>query len=360
MPKKFAMKYVVEDHTDGVLRFYFRRKGQKKIRLPGVPGSDEFNNAYYDALSGKLKEERTGPKLSNKGTLRWLCEQYFQSAEYKKLDQRTRHVRKLIIEHLWAEPVKPGSSKLFEDMPLSALGPKAIRVLRDRKAETPEAANDRLKALRAVFNWATKKDVELALTNPARDVAYFQSAGDGYHSWTEEEVATFEERHPIGTKARLALALMLYTSQRRSDVVLFGKQHVTNGRLRFTQQKNRNRKPISLEIPIHPELQRVIDASPCGDLTFLVTEFNRPFTANGFGNWFRKRCNEAGLPHCSSHGLRKAAASRLADRGATEHQIMSITGHTTSKEVTRYTKAANQKRLARSAIGLMNKDVEDE
>ncbi|WP_223843372.1 tyrosine-type recombinase/integrase [Sinorhizobium fredii] len=91
-----------------------------------------------------------------------------------------------------------------------------------------------------------------------------------------------------------------------------------------------------------------------------MTEFNRPFTANGVGNWFRKRCNEAGLPHCSSHGLRKAAASRLADRGATEHQIMSITGHTTSKEVTRYTKAANQKRLAKSAVGLMNKDFEDE
>ncbi|PDT79917.1 hypothetical protein CO676_30650 [Sinorhizobium sp. BJ1] len=185
-------------------------------------------------------------------------------------------------------------------------------------------------------------------------------SGDGYHSWTEEEVAAFEERHPIGTKARLALALMLYTSQRRSDVVLFGKQHVTNGWLKFTQQRNRNRKPITLEIPIHPELQSVIDASPRGDLTFLVTEFNRPFTANGFGNWFRKRCNEAGLPHCSSHGLRKAAASRLADRGATEHQIMSITGHTTSKEVTRYTKAANQKRLAKSAVGLMNKDFEDE
>nr|WP_280952071.1 tyrosine-type recombinase/integrase [Sinorhizobium sp. BJ1] len=164
----------------------------------------------------------------------------------------------------------------------------------------------------------------------------------------------------MGTKARLALALMLYTSQRRSDVVLFGKQHVTNGWLKFTQQRNRNRKPITLEIPIHPELQSVIDASPRGDLTFLVTEFNRPFTANGFGNWFRKRCNEAGLPHCSSHGLRKAAASRLADRGATEHQIMSITGHTTSKEVTRYTKAANQKRLAKSAVGLMNKDFEDE
>lgn len=360
MPRKFSKKYIVEDKTDGVLRFYFRRKGQKKIRLPGVPGSDEFNEAYYDALNGKMKEDRTGPKMAEKGTLRWLCQQYFQSAEFKHLDTRTQYVRKLLIEGMWAEPIKPESSKLFEDMPLSSFTAKAVRTLRDRKAEVPEAANGRLKALRAVFNWATLPDVELALTNPARDVAYFKSTGDGFHSWTEAEIEQFEAFHPIGTKARLALALFLYTSQRRSDVILFGKQHVSKGWIKFTQQKNRNSKPVTLSIPIHPTLQGVIDRSPCGDLTFLVTEFKRPFTSNGFGNWFRKRCTEAGLPQCSAHGLRKASASRLADRGATEHQIMSMTGHTTSKEVTRYTKAARQKVLARSAVGLMENIVEGE
>lgn len=359
MPRNLK-KYVVEDKTDGVLRFYFRRKGQKKIRLPGTPGSDEFNQAYYDALNGKMKEEKVGPKLSIKGTFRWLCEQYYGSAEYKRLDERTRHVRKLIIEHMWFEPIKPGSSKTFEDMPIPAFSAKAVRVLRDRKAETPEAGNSRVKALRAVFNYATSKDVELAPSNPARDVAYFSGSSEGYHSWTDQEIETFKQRHPIGTKARLALALLYYTTQRRSDVVLFGKQHVSNGVLRFTQQKNRRKKPITLEIPIHPELQTVIDGSPCGDLTFLVTEFKRPFTANGFGNWFRDRCNEADLFHCSAHGIRKASASSLADRGATEHQIMAMTGHTTSKEVTRYTKAARQKVLARSAVQLMDKSVEDE
>jgi len=360
MPRKLRRKYLVEDMTDGVLRFYFRRKGQKKVRLPGHPGTPEFENAYYEALNGTMKVDKVGPKLSAKGSLRWLCEQYFQSAEYKQLDARTRRVRKGIIEHIWAEPLKPGVSKLFEDIPIPSFTPKHMRVLRDRKADLPEAANGRIKSLRAVFAWATKKDVELAMTNPARDVDYFKSGSEGFHSWTEEEIAKFEARHPVGTKARLALALMLYTSQRRSDVVLFGRQHVSNGWLRFTQQKNRKKKPVTLEIPLHPVLIDIIEKSPCGDLTFLVTEFNRPFTANGFGNWFRKRCNEAGLPHCSAHGLRKASATRLADRGATEHQIMSITGHTTSKEVTRYTKAARQKVLARSAIELMDKRISED
>lgn len=358
MPKHLK-KYIVEDKTDGVLRFYFRRAGEKKVRLPGLPGSDEFNEAYYEALDGKKKPEPTGPKLSTKGTFRWLCEQYYGSAEYKRLDQRTRHVRKLIIEHMWFEPIRPGSARTFEDMPISAFSAKAVRTLRDRKAEAPEAGNSRVKALRAIFAFATKKDVELATTNPARDVSYFASSGDGYHSWTALEIETFKTRHPVGTKAHLALALLYYTTQRRSDIVLFGRQHVTAGVLRFTQQKNRKRKPVTLEIPIHPELQSVIDQSPLGDLTFLVTEFNRPFTANGFGNWFRDRCNEAGLLHCSAHGIRKAAASSLADSGATEHQIMSMTGHTTSKEVTRYTKAAQQKVLARSAVRLMGKTLDD-
>jgi len=360
MPRKLRRKYLVEDKTDGVLRFYFRRKGQNKIRLPSHPGTPEFESAYYEALNGTMKVDRAGPKLSTKGSIRWLCEQYFQSAEYKQLDARTKRVRKGIIEHIWAEPLKPGASKLFEDIPISSFTPKHMRVLRDRKADLPEAANGRIKSLRAVFAWAAKKDVELASTNPARDVDYFKSGSEGFHSWTEEEIAKFEARHPVGTKARLALSLMLYTSQRRSDVVLFGRQHVSNGWLRFTQQKNRKKRPVSLEIPLHPVLLSIIEKSPCGDLTFLVTEFNRPFTANGFGNWFRKRCNEAGLPHCSAHGLRKASATRLADRGATEHQIMSITGHTTSKEVTRYTKAARQKVLARSAIELIDKQISED
>lgn len=358
MPKKFAKKYVVEDHTDGVLRFYFRKRGQKKIRLPGVPGSDEFNEAYYMALNG-LIEEPKGPKLSVKNSLRWLCEQYFQSAEHKRLDSRTQHVRKLIIEHMWAEPLKPGSTKLFEDLPIAAITNKAVRVLRDRKAGTPEAANSRVKALRAIFSWACKSDVELMSSNPARDVAQFPQEGDGYHSWTDEEITKFEETHPIGSKPRLALALLLYTGQRRSDVVLFGRQHVSGESLKFTQFKGRKKKPVTLEIPIHPTLRKVIDASQCGDMTFLVTEFNKGFTSNGFGNWFRKQCNAAQLFHCTAHGLRKAASARLAERGATEKQIMSITGHSTSKEVTRYTKAANQKRLAQSAMGLLGEGGED-
>jgi integrase len=101
-----------------------------------------------------------------------------------------------------------------------------------------------------------------------------------------------------------------------------------------------------------------MDASPCGDLTFLVTKYGKPYSADGFGNWFRRVCDKAGLENCSAHGLRKAAASRLAEIGCTEHEIMSITGHRTIKEVQRYTEAARKKVLADNAISKVQKDID--
>ena len=138
----------------------------------------------------------------------------------------------------------------------------------------------------------------------------------------------YEGRHPIGTRARLALALLLYTAQRPSDVVRLGHKMVHNGWLNFTQAKNAKRKPFSLDIPILAELGRIIEATTTlGRDTYLVTESGKPFTVAGFGNRFRKWCDEAGLPHCSAHGLRKAGSARLAELGACDREIMAIPGH---------------------------------
>lgn len=350
-------KYVTEEvDKRGTVYIYFRRKGEKKVRMHGIPWTEPFMADYRTLLDGGSLPGRGGVKLASRGTFRKLCEDYFSSSEFTRLDTRTKAVRKGIIEHCLMEAINKDrpTGKTFAEKPVHTLCGKDVRVLRDRKSEYPGSANGRVKALRQVFNFAV--DDGQMDKNPARDIPYLKSGSDGFHSWSEAEVEQFEATHAVGTKARLAMALMLYTGQRRSDIVLFGRQHVSKGWLRFTQVKNRRNKPISLEIPVRPELKAILDASPTGDLTFLVTEFGKPFTANGFGNWFRKRCNEAGLPHCSAHGLRKAAAARLAEAGATEHEIMAITGHRTSKEVTRYTRAARQKRLAAKAFSLKNEE----
>jgi len=346
-------RYVVEYEVpkgSGKWFVYFRRKGEKDVRMRGTPGTDEWEELYRRLLAGHRPEERSGPSAIEDGTLGWLVEQYYRSADYLDLDERTRRVRKSILDQCLSESPSEKTQLTFRDVPLARFTAKSVAILRDKKEGKPEAANGRVKAIRAVFSWAGKPEVGLVNTNPARDVQYRASNNpDGHHTWTIEEVEQFEARHPIGTKARLAFGLLLYTGQRRSDIVLFGRQHEKDGWLRFTQQKNKRKNPVHLEIPIRPELREILDNSPVGDMVYLTTEFNKPFTANGFGNWFRDRCVEAGVPG-RAHGLRKAAATRLADRGATAHEIMAITGHKTLKEVERYTRAASQKRLAEQAI----------
>jgi integrase len=172
----------------------------------------------------------------------------------------------------------------------------------------------------------------------------------GFHRWTEAEITRFEARHRIGTKPRLALALGLYTGQARQDVVAMGPQHVRDEVLNWVRGKTELTTGIELTIPIHPALRTIIDATPSGHLTFLITELGKPFVVAGFGNWFREQCDIANLRHCSFHGLRKAASVRLAEAGCTPHEIAAITGHASLKEIVRYTSTVDRKRLAASAM----------
>ena len=313
--------------------------------------------AEYDAAKGETVP--TQRKGIAPGTWRWLCVRYFaECADYLRLDDRMKRVRRGILEATFDEPIAPGSSKFFRDFPLSRMGPDAIEVLRDRKIAFPEAANNRLKAIRAVFKWAVRKKgpdgKSLAAHNAGRDVSYLRSNNpSGYHTWTPEEVRKFEARHPIGTKARLALALLLFTGQRRSDITRLGRQHTGDGKVTFTQFKGRNHKPKRLVLPILPALQQVIDASLCGDLAFLVNDLGRPFTDPGFGNKFREWCNQAGLRHCTAHGLRKAGATIAANNGATAYQLVAIFGWDTLKMAEAYTRAADQERLAEVAMHML-------
>lgn len=308
-------------------------------------GSPEFLSAYKAACAGTLNKPQ--PNQAGRvvpGSIRALCVDYYKSAMFHELDARTQKVRRGILER-FCEHKNDG------DKPYVLLLPRHIRARRDEMLDRPEAANGMVKALRQLFKFAVRYD--LHDRNRAAEIEYLGGNPDGFHSWTLGEIEQFEAKHPVGTMARLALALALYTGQRRSDLVLFGKQHVRDGWLVFTHHKNRNRKPVRMEIPIIPELQRIIDATATGDLTYIVTAFGHPFTSNGFGNRFRKWCDEAGLSQCSVHGLRKAAAKRLADLGCNELEIMAVTGHRTSKEVMRYIRARDQKVGAENALKRM-------
>ena len=342
---KMRLKHVVRDmDRHGNVRIYVRHGG-RKIRVRDDLGSPEFMATYASIIAGNYHSTGTSQDVHQKpvckDSVRGLCIEYFKSSSFRTLDPRTQRVRRRLLER-FCEHNSDG------EKPFRLLMPRHIRQRRDEMVDRPEAANGMIKALRQAYKFAI--DYDMHDRNPAADVGYLKPTNpDGFAVWLPDEVAKFEAFHPVGSKARLALALALYTGQRRSDIVAMGEKDFRHGYLVLTQHKNRNRSPVRLELPVVPELRRVIDATPGGE-TFLVTEFGKPFTSNGFGNWFRTRCDEAEVFGRSMHGLRKVAASRLAEAGCSEHEIMAITGHRTSKEVTRYTRAANQKIRATSAM----------
>lgn len=268
-----------------------------------------------------------------------------------QLGDSTKRVRRGLLDAICER-------RSFGTKPFARLEARHVREIRDEKVETPEAANGRVKALRQLFAWGVEAGV--ATTNPAREVPYLSSGSDGFHTWSVEEVHEFEAAHPIGTKARLAMALLLYTGVRRSDAVRLGPGMEHDGELHFTETKGAKTKtrkrglgPKHRELPILPQLRAVFDATTLGTPTYLVTDFGKPFSPAGFGNRFRKWCDEAGLTHCSAHGLRKAGATIAAENGATEHQLMSMYGWESPKQAALYTRKVNRHRLARDAMHLL-------
>jgi hypothetical protein len=296
------LPYLMIDHDRHGNRRVFVRRAGRKIRIREKRGTEAFAQAYTDALNA-LGVTTPGPTIKGApaGTLGWLAACYFASSEFRQLDAQSQVTRRLIIEECLQEVRKPGSTDRMRDCPVGALAPAHVKMLRDRKAKTPGAANNRRKYLSSLFGWAVEQNLMRA--NPARDVKRIRYASEGFHTWSIEEVRQFEARHPIGTKARLALALLLFLGVRRGDVVTLGLQHIKDGWLRFVPLKTRYKRAEASEKPIIAPLSEIIECSPTGDLTFLVTNYGKPFTAAGFGAWFRKRCNEAGLPQCSAHAF---------------------------------------------------------
>ncbi len=143
------------------------------------------------------------------------------------------------------------------------------------------------------------------------------------------------------------MELGLNTMQRRGDLVRLGRQHIRDDMITLHQEKTGN----LVEIPVLPELQAALDLVPGDQLTFLLTDFGKSFRAAGYGNLFRRMCADAGLPKgYNTHGLRKAGATRLADAGCSDHEIMAWGGWKSLSEVQRYTRAANRRKLAASAV----------
>ena len=321
----------------GRLRYRYRRKGQKSVYFQNEPGTDEFWQEYLalkNATPQSVGAERIAP-----GTFNDLIAKYYRSTAWTNIPKdSTRVVYRGEIERFRDQ---------YGDRRVATMSAKNVANLMARMAATPSAAANLLKRLRQLFDFAILQGMRK--DNPAKAVKAPRSSSGGFHTWTEDEIAQFECTHAIGSRERLALVLLLYTAQRRSDIVGMGPQHMKEGRIRVRQLKTNK----LLYIPIHPRLAEAVDACPSGQLAYLVTARGTPFAKESFGNWFRKACDKAGLQNCSAHGLRKAASRRMAEQGLSNQLIKSITGHSSDSEVARYTREAEQSLMADKAMAVM-------
>lgn len=340
----------------GRLRHYYRRPGYEAVALPGDPGSAEFMAAYQAAhvTLREKGEERTKP-----GTVDELVVSFYKSNTWRELDPLTHKSYRSILDRF---------RKAYGHLPAKGLKVRHAYQIIDKGVDTPGATRNLIKRLRTVWKHGMAR--QLVTENPFT-VVDLPKEGSGFRPWTDEDIAKFEERWPIGTKERLALALLLYTLVRRSDVVLLGPQHRkkmtldldgksrTVDVIRLVQTKGSRKKgaeAVELVVPLHPALKAVLDAQPTENLAYLLTEYGKPFSAVGFTSWFADRAQKAGLPAGSTpHGLRKAGSRRLAEAGCTPHEIQSVSGHRSLAEVERYTRSVRQAGLAARALTKLEK-----
>ncbi|WP_235865801.1 tyrosine-type recombinase/integrase [Pseudovibrio exalbescens] len=351
--RSLPFKYTsVDVDRHGNIRVYIRLPGAKKHRVRAEIYDQngnltrEFSEEYHAVVSGKLKQQPNNRTAWEPGTLGWLVEQFYKSKTYHEYAPSTQADRRSVLDSY---------CDFVGGLPFQRLEKEHLEGHQLQKRKTPAAADKLVKYVKKLYYWAMEADsikkrfpIE---SNPAKGIKYMNESA-GYHAWTKKEVAQFRSQHPIGTKARLAFEIFINLGIRKSDIVKLGWSNITEDCITFVPTKGDSKKGAAgkLTLPIPPALKEILARVPRTQKTFILTEQGKPFTANGFGNKMRDWCDAAGLRNCTSHGIRKTAATNLAEAGASERQLMAVFGWTDPKMATFYTRAAEQKHLAKAAF----------
>ncbi|WP_375781178.1 tyrosine-type recombinase/integrase [Bradyrhizobium sp. ma5] len=314
--------------------WYVRVNRGSRIRIKAEYGTEEFQEAYQAAVSGEVPKS-TGK--ASKGSLEWLWLLYRQTNAWTDLSMATRRQRENIMR---------GVLKTGGDQPLSKITGKAIKAGIDRRKG--HAARHFLDTMKGLFKWAL--DAEHVKADPTAGKSVAKPKTKGFPVWEEDEIIQFEQRWPRGTRERVMFDIYCYTGLRRGDAAALGKQHIKNCVISIDTEKTGTR----VTIPVLEVLQKTLDAGPTGDLAFIATAKGHRMTKESVGNAFRDACRAAGIKK-SAHGLRKAAATRAANNGATEAQLEAIFGWEGGKMAALYTRTANRQKLATGAMNTLGR-----
>lgn len=341
MPRKLP-PHVERNHVKGKTYLSFRIGRGPRIRLPDDPRSEEFQKAYHAAVLGQMSPAHQRKLTPAPGTIAELIVSYMKSDAYRNLRATTKKGYASRIEALHSDH----GHRLVSGMTRERIEAGILSPYHGR----PGAALSLLKMLRILIHHAMSLDDRNPLKLPYDPSAGVKRPKTGeIRAWTDAETAAFEKRWPLGSKERTAYSLMLYVGAARADVHRMTWRQIDEAESDITY--TRSKTGVGIEISLHPELRRALAHAARDHITVINTAFGKPFTTAGFSQFMRAAIKAAGLPvDCKPHGLRKTLGRRLADDGATAHEIMAVLGHTTLAEAERYTREADRRRGGRQGI----------
>lgn len=323
-----------ETNRHGNAAWYVREGKGPRIRIKGEYGTPEFDAAYRAAINGELPQP-AGKAV--KGSLEWLWMLYRQTGAWTDLSMATRRQRENIMR---------GVLKTGGNQPLSKITGAAIKQGIDRRK--PFAARHFVDTMRGMFKWAVA--AEHVGADPTAGKAVAKPKTKGFPVWTEDELEQFERRWPIGTRERVMFGVYCFTGLRRGDAAKLGRQHIRDGVIAIDTEKTGTR----VTIPVLPELAEIIAAGPIGELSIIASKRGQPIRKEVLGNLFKVACRAAGI-NKSAHGIRKAAATRAANNGATVATLEAIFGWEGGQMASLYTRAADRRALAAEHMGKLSK-----
>lgn len=332
MPRKLPQFCYREKSRHGQTRYYFRRGKGVRVRLPDY-AAPEFWPEYEKAR----QNTGTAPRAikATQGTLEWLIAIYRQSGDYMGLSAATRRQR----DNIFSNVIKSAGKAAYSDITRAVIARG-----REDRAATPAQARNFLDAMRGLFRWAVETDLvqvdpTSGVKNPRRP------KGAGFTAWTDEDAAAYCEHWPVGSHERVWFEVLLNTGLRRGDAARVGRPHLKEGALVIQTEKT----GMHVAIPVTPEFLALMQFGPTGDLTFICGERGLPLTKESFGNLFRKACVAAGV-NKSAHGIRKLAATRIAEAGATVAELEAIFDWSGGGMASLYTKTVDRTRLAKQGM----------
>jgi integrase len=320
----------------GKVVWYVRVGRGPKIRIRGEYGGDEFNAAYRAAVSG---DKPAKPEVAARDTVSWLIDLHRKSGYWSGLAAGTRKQRESIYRQVEATSGK---------YKVSSIDKQAVINGRDKRRGAPSQARNFVNAMRALFKWALESG--LVKSDPTANIVVKKPRTAGIKPWMDEDIANYEAKWPRGTRERVMFDVFVYTGLRIGDAAIVGPKHVHNGVIMLATEKN----DTAVTLPILRPLLETLHAGPIGKETFIASKTGRPILKNSLDAIFRKACRAAGV-NKSAHGIRKAAATHAADQGATVHELEAIFGWSGGQMAAYYTKEANRKKLAKGAMGKLDR-----